>query len=106
MTTVKHQTSSGISLEFHVVPKDGSWNDVPGIYAFGNRAPNGTYYVHYVGQASSLKDRMSNHERWAEAQRLGATHVLAMSVSMQADRDKLEAILIAELSPALNKLGK
>lgn len=106
MSTVKHQTNSGISLEFHVHRKDASWSDVSGIYAFGNPAPNGSYYVHYVGQASSFKDRIANHERWDEARRLGATHVLAMKVPTQAARDKLEAILIAELRPALNKIGK
>lgn len=106
MSTIKHRTSSGITLEFEVLRKDAPWNDVAGIYAFGNPAPNGTYYVHYVGQASSFKERIGNHERWNEATHLGATHVLAMAVPTQPNRDKLEQILIAELRPALNKIGK
>lgn len=106
MSTVKHQTASGISLEFHVQQKNAPWKDIAGVYAFGTPVQNGTYHVQYVGQALSFKDRLSNHERWNEAQRLGATHVLAMVVPRQADRDKIEATLINELRPTLNKIGK
>lgn len=102
MATVKYQTSTGVSLDFHVCSQDANWNDVAGIYAFCRLNANGHYDVYYVGQAASFKDRIPNHERWPGAVRRGATMVLAAAVARQGDRDKLEALLISELQPPMN----
>lgn len=102
-TKVTYRTLSGTPLDFNPYPQTGDWRDVAGIYCFAyNEA--GTWRVLYVGQASSFRDRLPRHERWAEAVRKGATHVLAVTVGLQAQRDRIEAELISELQPPLNTL--
>ena len=100
MATVKIPTLIGV-IEFEVYPHSTNWNDVGGVYAFAHLEPTG-WHVHYVGQTNSFANRIPNHERWPEARRLGATHVLAARYNLQADRDKVEAALIAALRPRLN----
>lgn len=79
-----------------------TWNDVAGVYIFAIKDAKGNFTALYVGQCDSFKNRIPNHERWAEAARKGATIVLAVPVSRQADRDSLESDLIAQLQPPLN----
>ena len=80
------------------------WNDVPGVYIFAGPAgqPN-RWTAFYIGQCASFKDRLPNHERWDEAERLGATHIHARRVQSQASRDELEASLIDGCDPPLNR---
>lgn len=87
---------------FSIHDPDVQWADVAGIYIFA-KSDQGQWQPIYVGQASSFKDRMANHERWAEAQRLGATHVLALIVPQQASRDGIERSLIQTFEPPLNQ---
>jgi excinuclease UvrABC nuclease subunit len=69
---------------------------------FCGKNMNGTWIPKYIGKASSFKERLCNHEQWAPSAAQGATHVLAMVVPDNAQRDRLEALLIAELDPPLN----
>ncbi len=81
-----------------------NWNDVAGIYIFSKPSTQpGKWLALYIGQASSFKDRLTNHERWAEALQLGATHVHAMVETLQANRDKIEESLIKDFQPQLNE---
>lgn len=105
MTSIKYQTKIGSTLDFHVLPFESNWADTSGIYAFGRQAPRGNHEVLYVGQTNSFKTRFSNHERWPDAKRNGATHVLAALVPLQSQRDDIEATLIAEWRPPLNSQG-
>ncbi len=102
---IKLTTKSGIPLEFSVLAPNANWNDVPGIYIFCTKSGTG-YNPLYIGKASSFKSRFANHEHWDGARRLGMTHVLAMIVRNQADRDKIESTLIAQYKPPLNTQGK
>lgn len=79
-----------------------AWNDIPGIYVFA--VPNGLsgWAPLYIGQASSFKDRLSNHERWDEAARRGAAHIHAKVVRSAADRDRVERDLIQMHQPPMN----
>ncbi len=90
------------SQEFQVFSKDAKWNDVPGVYIFAGVNQLNQWHALYVGQASSLTDRLTNHERWQEARRLGATHVHVKVLKAAADRDTLEQTLIRGYKPALN----
>ena len=83
-----------------------TWNDVPGIYVFA--VPNGLYgwAPLYIGQASSLKDRLSSHERWDEAAQRGAVHIHAKLVRSATDRDRVERDLIQKYQPPMNTLLK
>ena len=78
-----------------------TWYDVAGIYIFAGLTPRG-WRPFYIGQAKSFQNRIPNHENWPEAARLGATHVHAMVVPLEANRDTIEAELIAACQPAIN----
>jgi hypothetical protein len=99
---VTWQSSQLQSFVFETHSVDAGWHDKPGLYLFCGQDSQGTWWPKYIGQASSFKDRLCNHEQWAPAVAQGATHVLAMVVPQQAERDRLEAILIGELDPPLN----
>lgn len=88
--------------EFEVHGIDAGWNDVGGIYVFAVQGIYG-WQAAYIGQASSLKNRLSCHERWDEAYRRGARSVHAMVVPLQLDRDRIERELIAYYQPPMNE---
>lgn len=95
------------SYEFQVFsPDNTTWNDVGGIYIFAAINAENRWVALYVGQAKAFSERLPNHERWQEARRLGATHIHAMVVSKQADRDSVEAYLIQICQPRLNTQWK
>jgi hypothetical protein len=50
---------------------------VAGNYAFVKRLPDGKFVPVYFGQADDLQARIPNHDRWSDAVRTGATHVMA-----------------------------
>lgn len=83
-----------------------SWKDIPGIYIFAGLDQLNRWVPLYIGQASSLSDRLSGHERWAEAVRRGATHIHAKVVNVQRERDIIEQQLISTFQPPLNVLLK
>jgi hypothetical protein len=76
---------------------------VGGNYVFLKQLPNGNFVPVYFGQAEDLNDRLPGHERWAEAVRLGATHVAAHTTPAgeQARLDE-ERDLIERWNPPLN----
>jgi hypothetical protein len=102
MSTTSHQLPDGRTIVFSIFQQNTDWNDVSGIYAFCSVNPNGTYRPFYIGQASSFKNRLPNHERWASASRLGATFILAVAIPLQTERDSIERQLIRQLQPPLN----
>jgi hypothetical protein len=89
--------------EFSVYAIDGAtWRDLAGVYIFASRTPGKLWKAHYIGSTESFQKNHPNPERWAEAKRMGATHVHAMTV-LQADaRKDIERELIAAHQPALN----
>lgn len=99
------QTCNWLTHSFYVYPHNTSWNDVAGIYIFCS-VVNNRWLAHYIGQASSFSDRLSNHERFREALMLGMTHIHALTVPAQADRDRIEKALIQSYQPRLNTLLK
>ncbi len=91
-----------LTHEFSVHEHGANWNAAAGIYMFCGINQQNQWFPLYIGQASSLAERVPNHERWQEAVRLGATHVHAKAVSQQATRDQIEAALILAYQPRLN----
>jgi len=76
---------------------------VAGNYAFVKQLPNGNFIPLYFGIAESLRDRLPNHDRWNEAVRLGATHVMAHTTPAgEAARLAEERDLIQQWNPPLN----
>ena len=92
-----------LSYDFTVYnPLMTTWNDVAGVYVFTGLDRIGRWIALYIGQADSLRTRLSRHEQWSPAVRLGATHVHAMVVPLKADRDRIEQELIQAYRPTLN----
>lgn len=98
-------TASWLSYTFTVYPHVGTtWNNVAGIYIFVGINRQNQWEPYYVGQCDSFQNRMPSHERWDEAQALGARHVHALAVSKQEERDAVEKALIRAYQPPLNTL--
>ncbi|MBV8800422.1 MAG: hypothetical protein JO208_11525 [Alphaproteobacteria bacterium] len=94
--------ASGAIYNFGIYQMSDNWNPVPVIYIFAHRMPL-FWKALYVGESENAKDRFCTHERWNEAVRLGATHVLALvSSANQADRQRVERDLIGSLCPPMN----
>lgn len=102
MDIVNHLTKSGDRLRLEAHPHGAPWSNVGGVYVFCHSPSPGNWSPHYTGQTNSFQNRIPTHEQWAPARRLGATHVLAAVIPLQADRNRIEADLIAEWQPPLN----
>lgn len=89
-------------IEFSVHQPNTAWKDIAGIYIFTGVNQQNKWVALYIGQASSLAERLATHERWPEAVKLGATHIHARVVTHQAERDALEKQLIQAYQPRLN----
>jgi hypothetical protein len=71
--------------------------------AFVKKLPNGNYVPIYFGVADSLRDRIPNHERFDDAIRAGATHVMTHTTPAgEAARIAEERDLIQQWNPPLN----
>lgn len=89
--------------DFTIFTMSGTeWNDVAGIYIFSGVHGLSQWKAYYVGIADSFKNRLPNHERWAEAVRIGASHVHALVVQQEATRQAIEKELIRVYQPPLN----
>lgn len=88
--------------QFHSHQHSAAWHEVGGIYIFAKQVVAGNWHALYIGQAKSFADRLTNHERWPDAVRHGASHVHAMVVAGQSDRDAIEERLIRMFQPPLN----
>lgn len=99
--TVNWKSQDGTVLAFEPLLQNVDWSDASGLYLFGC-VKNSTWKIFYVGQTNNFSNRIPNHDRWNEAKRLGASHVLAVVVDSQTKRDKYEKELIQELQPSLN----
>lgn len=94
--------STWLSHIFTVYPCESQWNNVAGIYIFAGVNSQNQWAPYYIGQADSFQDRIPSHEKWDTAQSLGATHVHAMAVPLEAMRDTIEEELIQAYQPPLN----
>ena len=95
-----------LTHEFSVHRHEDNWHAVAGLYIFSGKNSKGEWFPLYVGRAESLAERIPTHERWQEAARLGATHVHASVVPLEATRCLLEDQLIQAYQPVLNVQGK
>jgi len=102
MSICKWPLGGGSTVDFTIYPKNDGWNHVAGLYIFSYQTPNG-WVALYVGQTDDFANRPAKHERLDEAIRLGATHIHARVVLLQADRNRLEKALISVLDPPMNK---
>lgn len=104
MTKCNWPLSNGSTLAFSVYDRNEGWNRVAGLYLFAWRDSDGRWYALYVGQTEDFSSRLPSHERLNEAVQRGATHIHALVVPNQDDRDSWEAMLIKQLQPPMNTL--
>ena len=76
--------------------------DAGGIYVMVRRTLFFWLKPIYIGKAANLRDRHSDHERWPEARRKGASERHYMCVSKESDRQRIEEDLIRNYRPKLN----
>ncbi len=92
--------------EFTVYQHDTDWPSVSGLYIFAGLGTNllGTPLLQafYVGQCQSFAKRIPTHEKWQEAQQLGATHVHARAEALGLTLTLLERALVEKYQPSLN----
>jgi len=91
-----------LSYEFNSYAPNSTWNDVAGVYIFCGVNAQNQWVPLYVGQAESLRDRFSSHEKWAPAVQHGARHVHVRVIPQAAMRDVIEREIIKAYQPRLN----
>jgi len=102
MTEAIFKGESGKLYRFHVLRAQAPTLSEPALYAFARPGPGLSWTPLFLSRTGNLADRLNGHERWEEAQRLGATHVLALFEPEREGRTFAENDLLAALRPALN----
>ena len=93
-----------VRYRFEVYAIEACPPNVHAVYVFAALA-GGTYVSLYIGRADILSQRLSSHERRAEAIRRGATHLLVHTPAA-GDRiayDEAERRLIRHYAPPMNE---
>lgn len=96
---------SGRKYDYYIRRITDDWLDKPGNYVFAGPVSHGIlqgWTIPYVGETISLKTRLTGHERWQSAIRLGASHVLAHVNLNAVARLAEERDLIRAYNPPLN----
>lgn len=99
--TVPTKTNSYSYTGYDINDMNG-WKDVGGNYLFARKEPNGSWTILYAGITDSFKNRIPNHERLAEAKKLGATSIFAHANAVESARKAEEADIIGHYKPKMN----
>ena len=101
---VQWQGLSGDSYVYTVHTFETNWYDGPGNYIFAKQHVTGKWQPIYIGEAKSLKTRLTNsHEKLPRARQNGFTHVHAHRNSGSEEaRLKEERDLINHWNPPCN----
>jgi hypothetical protein len=101
--TIDWPGASGKVYRYWSADFTDSFKDEGGNYMFVKPSGPNAYLPIYIGQAVSLKSRLPNHDRLADARRAGATLIMAHTTpSGEQARLAEERDLIAKWAPALN----
>jgi len=95
---------SGKKYSYQVFEMGTNFKDIPGNYIYAKKTNTGTWKALYIGQTSSLGNRLGDHEKEGCAKRNGATHIHAHSSPSSEQTRKIEEVdLIKNYSPACNE---
>jgi hypothetical protein len=86
---------------YWVYPIDTTFKDEPGNYIYAKRNSAGQWQPVYIGQSSSLSQRLASLVAEQAAIRFGATHILAHLNSDERARKDEESDLIDKFVPPL-----
>ena len=92
---------SGRLHRFRVRGPQDYFASAPAVYCFARPSGRGWTPL-FLSRTGNLAKRMATHEQWAEAQLLGATHVLVHEHDERDAREYVEADLAQALRPVMN----
>ena len=96
---------SGELYGFWIRKIGSSFKDEPGNYIYAKKNHHDRWVAVYIGQTSSLKDRLATHEKEQCALRMGATHIHAHTHLTSEQIRRSEALdLIKNYLPRCNEL--
>ena len=94
---------SGAKYGYWIQRIGTTFKNEPGNYIYAKETQPRTWAPVYIGQTSTLSDRLADHEKEACATRNGATHIHAHTSSADEDKRKAEeADLISRSDPVCN----
>jgi hypothetical protein len=100
----KWQGESGRQYDYWVYPINTTFKDEPGNYIYAKRNSAGNWQAVYIGQTSSLSQRLEQHEKERSViSRGGATHILAHLSANAPARRVEESDLIRYYRPPFNE---
>jgi hypothetical protein len=101
--TIDWPGQSGRTYRYWLNSMADGFMAVSGNYAFVKILPNGNAIPLYFGESDDLSRRLTQHEIWPQAVRLGATHVMSHTTPTgYLSRLDEERDLIARWNPVLN----
>ena len=100
---ISWEGASGKTYNYWIHPIGADFKDEPGNYIYAKETKPQHWRPVYIGQTSSLADRLADHEKEACATRNGATHIRAHTTSGgQLRRRAEEDDLIEKWKPVCN----
>ncbi|MDJ0921003.1 MAG: GIY-YIG nuclease family protein [Henriciella sp.] len=78
--------------------------DAGGIYVMVRRTCFFFLSPVYIGKASNLQGRLTDHERWPDARKKGASERHYLCIRSESKRQKIEEDLIRQYKPKLNDM--
>lgn len=100
---INWEGASGRTYGYWIYPIGTVFKDEPGNYIYAKETQPGYWHPLYIGQTSSLAQRLANHEKEACARTNGATHVHAHTSSADDTvRRTVESDLIGKWNPVCN----
>jgi len=91
---------------FKITKSKEALPDAGGIYVMVRRTLFFFLKPIYIGKASNLQNRHSDHERWPEARKKGASERHYLCIRSESKRSKFEEDLIRRYKPKLNRMLK
>ena len=101
---INWEGASGSKYGYWIYKIGTTFKDAPGNYIYAKETRPGYWSPVYIGQTSSLANRLADHEKEACATRNGATHIHAHTGSdSEQVRRAEERDLIDKWDPVCNK---
>jgi len=103
MTEAIFRGLSGRLHRFRVHAPQAQFDNAAAVYCFARPGPAGRGWTPlFISRTGNLCKRLANHEQWADAQLLGATHILVHEHDERDAREYVEADLARALKPVMN----
>ena len=100
---IRWKGASGTIYDYWIHPIGTNFKDEPGNYIYAKETQQGRWSPVYIGQTSSLAERLANHDKEDCARRNGATHIHAHTTAGGERRRRAEeSDLIEKWGPVCN----